>query len=196
MEDGVKKIGHEVEDGVRKVASDAESSLKSIESEIEKRGQVLLHEVEDKIDAYLDALAKALTSAALRKVRDMCHTTHTEMSRLEEKRPVLADKINVVSFTMKLGPVTMVFSNFYQRVGDLTTALDRLISEPPAFRRGPVIGLIEALGPTSVDLGISVELAFVIGSNELGIGGELSEIELELATEIADIVLEKLGVPE
>ena len=63
-------------------------------------------------------------------------------------------------------------------------------------RRQPVMGLVESLGPESVDLGISVNFALVIGSKELGVGGGLSELPMSLFLELGDAVLEELGVPE
>ena len=90
----------------------------------------------------------------------------------------------------------MSFNGFYSRSEELLDALDRFVGQPPAFRRKPVLELVEALGPTTLDFGASIEFALVVGSQELGVGGKLKSVPLALGTEIADLVLKELGVPE
>ena len=90
----------------------------------------------------------------------------------------------------------MSFNGFYSRSEELLETLDRFVGQPPAFRRKPVLELVEALGPTTLDFGASVEFALVVGSQELGVGGKLKSVPLALGTEIADLVLAELGVPE
>ena len=103
------------------------------------------------------------------------------------------DEINKVSFKAELGPITATYKGFYARADDISS----LLSKPPAFTRTGIREFMEGVVPSSVDLGISVQLvAVVVGSKEFGIGGSVGSISGQLSVEILDAILDAAGVPE
>ena len=71
------------------------------------------------------------------------------------------------------------------------------MNDPPRFRRGPLLQLITALGPDSVDLGIDVSAALlVVQSDTLSVGFSVDELPMVVFSEIADAILEAIGVPK
>ena len=182
-EDGVKTVGGEVEDGVRKVGREVEDGLKE--------------KVPELIEDAFEELAAAVTKEGLKAVRSVVETTHTELGKLEKSKPELVGAINELGGKVEIGPITLAYANFYTRTALVAGVLDTYINHPPELRRGPIIDMVVAMGPDSVDLGISIQVvALVVGSKELGVGGGLNDVSIELFAEIGDVILEKMGVPE
>ena len=197
VESGIKTVGHEVEDSVKKVAHEAEDGLKKAAHEIEETFEERLPDlVEDALENVLNELARAVTKEGLKAIRSIVHAADRDLTKLKEDKPGLVGAIDNLGFSMEIGPITLAYSGFYTRIDDIAEVLDRYVNEPPEFRREPIIQMIGALGPDTVDLGASVQvMALVVGSKELGIGGSLDTISIELFEEIADAILEELGVP-
>lgn len=153
--------------------------------------------VKKEFDEFVGALAKAVTKEGLKTVRKIVKTADEKISALGDKYPALAGEINNLGFSIEIGPVTLAYSNFYDRVDNIAEVLDTYVNHPPEFRREPIIKMITALGPTTIDLGASIQVvALVVGSKELGIGGSLDSVGIGLFTELGDAILAELGVPE
>ena len=199
----VVKAGHAIEREIEEAATtvkrhtvdEIEALAKKAKTEIEDLAEEAEDRAEEAIQMVLRELQKALTAEGLRKIRGIVHAAHRKLNSIRSSQPEYIGYVDAQGFKLKLGPATLVYENFYARAEALSSALDRFVNEPPTFRRGPIIDLINGLAPTSVDLGISVELSFVVGSNELGFGGELPAIPMALVTHIADDILEEIGVP-
>ena len=182
-EDAVKTVGREVEDGVRKVGKEVEDGL--------------TEKVPALVEKAFEELAQAVTKEGLKAVQSVVKTTHTELEKLENGKPALVGAINNLGGKVEIGPITLAYANFYTRTELVAGVLDQYINHPPELRRGPIIDMVKALGPDTVDLGISVQVvALVVGSKELGVGGGLNDVSIELFAEIGDVILEKMGVPE
>ena len=195
VEGGVKKAGREIEGGLKSTGKKIEGDLNKAGNQIKKDFEKLPKQVEKLAQDALQEIGKAITKQGLTKMRNAARRAMEEMQRLEKSKPALVDAINACGFEISIGPLTLEYAGFYARSEELVTCLDSFVSKPPAFRRKDILGLIEAIGPTSMDFGASVELALVVGSKELGVGGKLKSVPLKLGTELADILLEKLGVP-
>lgn len=194
VESAVKKVGHEVEDAVKDVGREIEDELQKVGREIE---ETVTEKIPDLIEDAVEALASAVTKEGLKAVQSVVKTTHTELNKLEKGKPELVDAINQLGGRVEIGPITLSYANFYTRTELVSGVLDQYINHPPEFRRGPIIDMVKALGPDSVDLGISVQvMALVVGSKELGVGGGLNDVSIDLFAEIGDVVLEKMGIPE
>ena len=196
VESGIKKAGREIEDGANHAKNEIESTANKakneIESEINKIPKVIEHEFEE----FVSALARAVTKEGLKKIKAIVDQSDKKIVGLGISHPNLTDEINNLGFTMEIGPVTLSYSDFYGRASNISGVLDTYINSPPALRREPIISMIQALGPTTVNLGASVQVvALVVGSKELGIGGSLDSIGLGLFVELADAILKELGVP-
>ena len=70
----------------------------------------------------------------------------------------LVDAINAAGFEMEIGPVTCSYANFYSRSQELLSSIEDFSTKKPSFRRSYFIGMLRALGPDAVDLGISVQI--------------------------------------
>lgn len=197
-----KKVIDEVEDKAKSVIKDIDKHV------IEKVEDVVTDEIpkaitkelpklmEEGFEALLEELASAVTKEGLKTVRSVVRATHSEMDKLAKNKPDLVDSINALGGYVEIGPLTLSYSGFYTRISDVSDVLDTYINKPPEFRRGPILKMVEALGPTEVDAGISIQVvALVVGSKELGIGGGINGVPLKLFTELGDVILEKMGVP-
>ena len=198
MESGIQRTRHEVEEGVLKVAREAEDELKSAADEIEETFTEELPEMlEEEMKKVIATLAEAVTKEGLRKIRTVVHSTHAKLSELSESKPNLVSEIDKLSGYIEIGPIKLNYSGFYARAGQISSVLDTYINNPPKFRRKPILDMVLALGPTSVNMGLSIQVvALVVGSKELGVGGGIGDIRLALFAEIGDLILEKMGVPE
>ena len=190
------EIKSNIEHTANTVKHDIDHEAKKALNSIKKEAKSLEHTAGDLVQSALDDLAKAITKEGLTKVHSLAKSARSNLSDLRKDDPTLVDAIDGLSFSLKLGPCTLNYSNFYGRSEELILALDGFIERPPAFHRQSLIFLIDSLGPTSVNLGVSVQFALVIGSNELGVGAELSDIPLKLFTRLGDRGLAALGVPE
>ena len=107
------------------------------------------------------------------------------------------DAIDSLSLTLEIGPLHLNYADFYSRIDDITEVLDKYANHPPKLSRKAINQMVLALGPTSVDFGLSIQAAlFVVSSSELSIGVAVGDVPLTLFTEINDLVLEACGVPE
>ena len=198
IEDNIKDIGNDIESNVKKIGHDVEEKLHKVGDEIEETLEERIPEkIEEFIDSAVAELAEAITREGLKKVRDVVKTTDRELSKLAINKPDLIDSINSLSVYVEIGPMTLNYSGFFTRVDNIAEILDKYVNEPPELSRRAIIEFVNAMGPTSVNMGLSIQvMALVVGSKELGIGGGLGDIELALFTELGDIILEKIGVPE
>ena len=192
VEGAGKSVIGDIEGAGKSVIGDVEGVALTVKNEVNDIATDIEHFVEEK----LDALVAAIVSEALEALCRALKTGHREMSRLEKNKPELIGEINSVSQTIQLGPITLKYLNFYTRVEGVLGVLDGYVNEPPRFHRSDIIAMIQALGPDTVDFGIDVSFALVIGSKSLGLGGGMGAIGMGLFTEIADTVLKEMGVPE
>lgn len=150
--------------------------------------------IEDKAKDVLDDLTKALTKEGLEITRDVVRTTKKKLDGWADSE--YAEEINKIGINLQIGPMTLAYENFYTRADLLSDSLDTWVNEPPALRRKPIMDMIEALAPDSVDFGIDFEFALGVGSDALGVGVSMSAIPTKLFLLIGDDILEELGVPE
>jgi len=167
---------------------------------IEKAGRSALGDVSDAVDDLitkaLDDLARALTKQGLRQFRNAAVALRDHMRELDRRRPDLYDAGNSVSAYLQLGPIKMEWSAFLTRVDSVITSTDIWIDNPPSLHRREIKAVVQTLGPTSIDLGLSVNFALLVGSKELGVGAGIGAIQGDLIYELLDAMLEACGVPE
>lgn len=172
--------------------------------EIAKIGPAVKTELDKLSDAAEQAVKDALQEVAKKGLQEVAqkgleavNTTKKELNKLRTNKPELVDSIDSLGFDLEVGPISLSYSNFYNRAEILSDALEIQSKNPTKFRRKPLLEFIESVGPDSVDLGISISLAaLVVSSKELGVGLKFKEIQLKLFLELGDIILEKLGIPE
>ena len=146
---------HEIEAVAKDAKKEVQGGLNQVKDEVEK----LPKHAEDALQEAMNALFKAISKEGLKKVRDLARTTSHEMGKLRESKPDLVDSIDALGFSVELGPLTLSWSEFYERSEEVSTALDTFISHPPELRRRPILQLIEGIGPTTIDAGLSVQVA-------------------------------------
>ena len=196
VEGGIKQAGREIEEGANHAKNEIESTANKAKNEIESEINKIPQKIEDEFEDFISALARAVTKEGLKKIKAIVDQADKKIVGLGISHPGLTDEINNLGFTMEIGPVTLSYSDFYGRASNISGVLDTYINSPPALRRGPIIKMIQALGPTWVNLGASIQVvALVVGSKELGVGGSLNRIGSGLFEELADAILKELGVP-
>ncbi len=183
----VKKVAGQVE-GVGK-------EVKGLANKVEDLPETIKAEAEKAVKDWVEELAKAITKEGLKKFRASARAANKKLNKLTLSQGELVDEINVLSIYLELGPAKLTWADFYNRSSTIVALLDKHINEPPSFKRSEIIELILALGPTSINLGLSVNFALVISSKELGVGGGFGDIGLKLFAELADVILDEMGVP-
>ena len=196
-EDKLKKIasnvGDEVKKGVNKVGDEVKEGVKKTGKEME---ETFTKKIPDLFEDFIQDLSKGIAKEGLKKVKTIVASSHKELEKLEKNKPALVDEINNLGGNIEIGPLTLSYANFYTRMESIIGVLDHYINEPPTLRRRDILAMVKALGPDSVDLGASVQMAaLVVSSKELGFGGSLDSIGINLFTELGDIILKELGVP-
>jgi len=178
----VSDVANEAKNEVRDVAKDVKDEIPEL--------------AEKAVKEAVSELSKAISKEGLKAFRGAVRESKNKLDSLSKNRPDWVDSINELSIYLNLGPATLTWSGFYSRSDYILSQLDKHISNPPKFSRRNIVSLIENLGPTVVNLGISVNFALVIGSKELGVGGGIGDIPLKIFTELGDVILKELGVPE
>ena len=185
-----------IEEEIGKIRKNAEEELKNAGNKIKKDLGDLPKLIEDAAKSIFEDLASIATKEGAKKICDLLSGAISGMEFLETSRPKLVDAINAAGFEIEIGPVTCSYAGFYSRSQELLTAIENFSTKKPSFRRSYFIGMLRDLGPDEVDLGISIQIiALVVASKELGIGGKLKSLQLDLALELLDIVLKEIGVP-
>ena len=197
----IAKAGHSAEGLVTGAAHKAQEELETAGREAHDGIKAAVAAIPDHAEAAvahaMSALAEAVTEHGLALVRGVVATTHEQLNKLAASKPGLVDAINDLGGSLEIGPITLEYTNFYTRTELVAGVLDQYINEPPELRRGPIIDMVRALGPDNINLGVSVQVvALVVGSKELGVGGGLNDISIDLFAEIGDVILEAMGVPE
>ena len=203
-ESGIKTLKRETEKQINRVKWYAKKGIEQVESETKKGVSQVKKEVENlpkqaekALNDALDELAKAVAKEGLEKAGKVAKTAKKELDELAKSDPDLVDEINELGFTVEVGPMTLAYSGFYERADQVIHTLDTYTNAPPVFRRKPLLDMIEALGPTSVDFGANIRAAFVVASSDaLSVGVSLDAIRLRLFTRLGDKLLAALGVPK
>ena len=216
IKDGLRSLGREIESGLRRAGNEVEGKLKSAGNEIESGFKKAGNEVEaglrqagkeieddltkklpdlaeEIIEDVIDELAKAVTKEGLTVMRSVVKESKTKLDQWRTTE--YSEEIDKIGVDIQLGPVTLAYANFYNRADLLSDSLNTWINEPPTLRRKPIMDLIEALAPDSVNMGVDFEFALVIGSDSLGVGISLSSIPTKIFMLIGDDILKELGVP-
>ena len=205
VEKAIREVEKDAKRSIEAERKQAWNSLKSmgnkVTRDIQQAGDAQIRSIERKAgDAVSEALAeleRAITKQGLRMVRDGIRTADREIEALRKAKPDLAAALDIPGGSVKLGPMTLQYSGFFTRTAKLADSLDHYVNDPPQFRRGPLLSLIEALGPDSVDLGIDISAALVVVQSEtLSAGFSADDLPMEVFVEVADAILEACGVPE
>lgn len=190
-------LGQKYYEGIHKIIDQSEKELKKIgpafKSEIDK----IENKAEQAVKDALQAIGEKGLQEVAKKGLEAVRVTKEKLNFLRDNKPHLISSIDKLGFDLEIGLITLSYSRFYHRAEILADALERQSKKPTEFRRKPLLEFIEGVGPDSVNLGISINLAaLVVSSKELGVGLKFKEAELDLFLELGDIILEKLGVPE
>ena len=175
------------------VADDLKKDLveagKKTEQGIADLGDKIIAEA-DKIE---EAIEKELSEDAVRKaltaVKKLFDWLAPKLESLEKKQPTLAGLLDGVSDNIELGPITLNYDAFFSRIVDLAATADTILSGDIVITRSFVMEMVTDLGPTSVTINAEISILETFGD-------KIPELPMALFTEIADQILDELGVPE
>jgi uncharacterized protein YoxC len=170
--------------------------LNSVSGQVKDLPQQMEKTAEDVFKKAIDAIAEDISKTGLQKFHSIVDSGKKEMDRVKESKPKLVDDINQASIHGSIGIFTLTWSGFYDRADAILGELDKRIEHPPSLHRSEILEMVKALGPSKLDIDASVEVALGLGSNQLGMGGGIGDITIDLFLEIADGVMEKLGIPK
>ena len=194
------KLEGKIDDGLHKI----EGNLQTAEHVIESRAREAEHRIEEAITEKLPEALKALESSiskelskgVFKEASKAVHQWHSAMERFRRERGELVADIDEVGFqiVLKLNvEITLLFSQFFTRANDVSAVFDRYANEGIELRRRDIIAMVQAVGPTSVCLGVEAEIALGV---DAGFGAYVTDVPLHLFLQLADIALEHAGVPE
>ena len=199
-EDGVEDAADQVTDWVGQIDAAGEKQLKAIANragdetiKLAKVGEDLSHKLQGEIRQVEAKIKQELTDEtvkeALALIGDAIHWARTELHVVETRHPALADHLNGKTAQFNLGPLVLYYAGFFTRVEDLATVVDDVQRSKLHVTRKFVMGLVKDLGPTTIDVDADIEFLQRLGFDLRG---------LDLATflQIADGILDAIGVPE
>ena len=157
--------------------------------------ELMKDELPKAMKGLLESIASGAMKPGLKKTASSARSMHRRLDKLAKGKPELIDAINAYERSIDLQVVAsfgLSYGNFYTRALEVAAAFDRYANEGLKARRRDIIGFFRATGPDTVHYGAGGELSL-----GLQIGASYTEsMPLELFLEVADEVLEELGVPE
>ena len=187
---GVYSAGDEVKDAFAKeLPSLAEKAFDETKDAFEKELPALL-------EKCLSDLVSEGIKPALKAQAKIARNFADGMDSVAERAPNLVDEINQVGFDVELKvnvEINLEYANFWTRAREVAGILDRYGNDGIALRRRDILGFITAMGPDSINLGGGASMSL-----GLDIGGvaKAKSISLALFVELADYVMQEMGVPE
>ena len=200
----IEKGIHSVEGKVKEAEHAIEGKVKAAEHSLEAKAKEAEHKVEEAVTEKLpealkaleSSLTKELSKGVFKEASHAVHQWHSAMERFRRERGELVADIDQVGFqiVLKLNvELTLLFSQFFTRANDVSAVFDRYANEGIELRRRDIIAMVQAVGPTSVALGVEAEIALGV---DAGFGAYVTDVPLHLFLQLADIALEHAGVPE
>ena len=211
LEQGVEKGFAEAEGAVNKIPQDvaaeavkARDALEGVKDDLEKDLKGTGAEIKDDLvqfgedfkagldqieEGWEEILSEAVIQKAIEKTEHILDWLDKEFTTLEEKAPALVDIINGLSDDIELGPVTLEWDGFFTRVHEIDKKLKATLAGEIVVSRSFIIALIEDLGPTTVIIKADIDVFAVFGD-------KIPNLPLKLFLEMADLLLDKMGVPE
>ena len=182
---------------IKEVEKKGKGALSEVDKVKDKAVKEVKEEAEEAVKMAFDALSKAITKEGLELARKIVKTTKNRLDKFAESEEDYTEEINNIDIGFDLGPFSLSYDSFYDRSQGLVDTLDVFINKPPAFRRSDIKRLIEALGPSSIGVSGSVNLAALVASSEeLGVGVSVGGFRSKLIALIVDDILEALNVPK
>ena len=148
------------------------------------------------IATALSDLASEAMKPGLKGAAVLARSMGNEMDKLKAEDLELVKAINQCGFKLKIKAnveLLLVYNSFYTRVHEMAAILDRAGNDGIKLRRRDLIGFVESMGPTTVDLGGGAEISLGF---DLGGSARLTAIPLKLFSRLADRGLRELGIPE
>ena len=191
---------HEIRDAQQQAQRGVVDTGKKVSGDLE-RGvtEQLPGLITKELPAALKAMAEGLASEAMKPALKLaalgCRKWHAEMVAIREDEPDLIGYIEKLGFVIDLkvnAGLKLEYSGFYSRAQEVAGILDRYANSGIKPRRRDIIGFVDATGPTTVDLGLSVTVSLGV---DAGVKFELPKIPAKLFTKLGDRALKAAGVP-
>ena len=180
--DEIQKIIDAGDKQVARLATSTADLLKKAGDEIEK-------DIEHAASVAVNQLTGAAVQKGLHEAAAVLSLVNKGLKELAKDMPALVNHINQMGDSIVLGPIVLRYQNFYSRADKLLDVINETLKAGFKLTRHFIINLIAGLGPDSID--IDAEIVFF---SRFGI--DLTNIDIDVFTAIADKVLDELGVPE
>ena len=168
---------------------DLAKTADAIKAEAEKD----LQDIKDGFEEIGTDLEEWLSSDVVKKALEKAHKLVSwladKLGALAKSNPALVGALDTLSDSIEIGPIKLNYDAFYTRIEDLAEALSTALEGEIDVSRTFIIGLINDLGPTSIEIDLDIEVFMTFGD-------KIPEMPLAIFTEIADEILKEIGVPE
>ena len=136
IKNGLNQTGNEIRGGLNQTGKEISGGVWQLWKHLKGDLRTVGRDVQDAFEKEIPALAakalkqaveeleRAITKQGLKLLRDGCKTAHRELNTLANDKPQLVDAINALGYSLKLGPMTLSYSGFYDRSENLASALD------------------------------------------------------------------------
>ena len=186
-------VADDLKKDLEKAAEESKKGLITAGKETEQGIADLGDKIIAEADKLEEAIEKELSEDAVRKaltaVKKLFDWLAPKLESLEKKQPTLAGLLDGVSDNIELGPITLNYDAFFSRIVDLAATADTILSGDIVITRSFVMEMVTDLGPTSVTINAEISILETFGDR-------IPELPMALFTEIADQILDELGVPE
>ena len=197
LEDGAKaqlsKTGAALKHDLDDIGASYKQLGQDLNSDLKKSGAAIKADIESATDTAIKKLTSEAMVHGLSEADKVVKALHADMEKLEAKLPKLVDALNNIGNSIELGPIQLNYASFYSRAEELSDALDKALEMVKAgdFKLTQTFfnDLVKGLGPDSLTINAEIEFFSRFGL-------DLKNISMDLFTEIADFILDELGVPK
>ena len=178
-----------LEDVKDELTKDLKGTGAEVKKDLEQFGEDFMAGLDQIEEGWEEILSEAVIQKAIEKTEHILEWLDKEFTTLEEKAPELVNIINGLSDDIELGPVTLEWDGFFTRVHDIDVKLKDTLAGEIVVSRSFIIALIEDLGPTTIKINADIDVFAVFGD-------KIPNLPLKLFLQMADLILDKMGVPE
>ena len=186
----VQDTGNNIKDEIKKEVFDElkepiNAVLGDVVNRVEQTAQHASREV-------IDLIGKEVLKKGLDASYWLAMEAKESIDKMDESK---RDLINQLGIFFSLSVIKLRFVNFSDRISEIIGNLDKARNGNLKCDRKTLMGLVEALGPTSVE--ITAEARFALGVSSSLFSGSfgLESIPTELFILMGDGLLKKAGVP-
>ena len=193
--DDWSKVGDKIKGGFKAGTKPVDHAVHEIEKTFEKRiPELVTKELPHALEKVVADIAKDGGKKALKQVAKLARNANTALIKFDKNHPGLTEALDEQTFDIELKAAVSIgisVSGMFTRGKEIAGVLDRYANKGVKPRRRDIVGLVKAIGPSSVSIGAELEWSTIIS---IGASGSIT-ITGDLIVELLDLILKEAGVP-